>query len=501
MLDAETVSEIRRLYYAERWKIGTLAAQLGVHPEAVRRALNRPAGPPPPRSPRLRITDPYLPLLLETLERYPRLRSTVLYRMLCERGFAGSVVQLRRVVRQLRPHRREVFTRLQALPGEAGQVDWADFGEVVLGRARRRLSAFVLTLSYSRMMYVEFFFDQQLASFLRGHVHAFEHFDGVPRLLLTDNLRSVVLERRGDQMRFHPRYLELAGHYCFQTRPCHVARGNEKGRVERSIRFLRESFFAIEGFTTLQALNASVARWSAEVAGSRPWPDDPARSCAEVFACEEMPRLLALPEHPLDTSQRTPVRSAKTLWVRFDRNDYSIPPPVVGKDLVVVAAGEHVRIFDGLVQVAHHRRSYRQGEQITDPAHAAALIKAKRAAHGAAAGTPLRLAVPEIEHFLDAAFPRHRNTPRLTARLERLLTLYGADLLRAAVSAALAHSTPTLSSVEYLIEKYRRDQNRQLPLPIDLADRPELAVLHVQPHALGDYDQLATNDPEDDDDE
>lgn len=499
MLDAEAVSEIRRLHYAERWKVGTIAAQLGVHPDAVRRALNRPSGPPPPRQPRPRITDPYLPFLKETLERYPRLRSTVLYRMLRERGFAGSVVQLRRVVRKLRPSRREVFTRLQALPGEAAQVDWADFGEVTLGRAQRRLSAFVLTLSYSRLLYVEFFFDQSLASFLRGHVNAFEHLGGVPRVIQTDNLRSVVLQRRGEQIRFHPRYLELAGHYCFQTRPCHLARGNEKGRVERSIRFLRESFFAAHSFITLEALNVSVGRWIAEVAGPRPWPDDPARSCGEVFDSDERPRLLALPQHPLDTSQRTSVRSAKTLWVRFDRNDYSIPPAAVGKDLVLLAEATRVQIFDGLQEVASHRRSYHQGEQITDPAHAAALLKAKRAARGSAAGSPLRLAVPEVERFLDAAFPRHRNTARLTDRLAGLLALYGADLLRAALQEVLKHTTPTLSSVEYLIEKHRRNSHRQPPLPVDLADRPELATLHVQPHALGGYDQLAATEPEDDD--
>lgn len=499
MLDAEAVSEIRRLHYAERWKVGTIAAQLGVHPDAVRRALNRPAGPAPPRKPRPRLTDPYLPFLQETLQRYPRLGATVLYRMLRERGFAGSVVQLRRVVRTLRPSRREVFTRLKALPGEAGQVDWADFGEVTVGAAHRRLSAFVLTLSYSRMLYVEFFFDQTLASFLRGHVNAFEHFGGVPRLIQTDNLRSVVLERRGEQIRFHPRYLELAGHYCFQPRPCHVARGNEKGRVERSIRYLRESFFAVQGLTSLEALNASVGRWSAEVAGARPWPEDPARCCAEVFQSEERPRLLALPQNPLDTSQRISVRSAKTLWVRFDRNDYSIPPSAVGKDLVLLAAADHLRIFEGLQEIARHRRCYHQGEQITDPAHAAALLANKRAARGSAAESPLRLAVPEVERFLDAAFPRHRNTARLTDRLARLLLLYGADLLRAAVTEALQHSTPTLSAVEYLIEKHRRDSQRQPPLPVDLADRPQLATLHVQPHDLSEYDQLAKNDPEDDD--
>jgi len=502
MLDAAIIAEIRRLHYAEHWRIGTIAAQLGVHPDAIGRALNRPTGLQAPRKPRPRITDPYVPFLTETLQRYPRLRATVLHRMLRERGFAGSVVQLRRLVRTLRPSPpREAFLRLHSLPGEAGQVDWADFGPVCLGRAQRRLSAFVLTLSYSRLLYVEFFFDQSLANFLRGHVRAFEHFGGVPRHLLTDNLRSVVLERRGDQIRFHPRYLELAGHYCFQPRPCHVARGNEKGRVERSIRFLRESFFAAHGFTTLEALNASARRWSAAVAAARPWPDDPARPCAEVFADDEKPRLLPLPEHPLDTSHRTPVRSAKTLWVRFDRNDYSIPPAAVGKDLMLVATDTSVRIFDGLHEMAHHRRSYHQGERLTDPAHTEALLAVKRAAVAAADGSPLRIAVPEVEPFLAAAFPRHRSTALLTTRLSRLLMLYGADLLRAALHEALERSTPTLASVEYLIEKYRREAHRQPPLPVDLADRPELASLHVQPHDLSDYDLLAETEEEEDSDE
>jgi len=501
MLDAATVAEIRRLHYAEHWRTGTIAGQLSVHPDAVRRVLNHPTGSQTPRKPRARITDPYLPFLTETLQRYPRLRATVLHRMLRERGFSGSVVQLRRLVRTLRPSPpREAFLRLHSLPGEAGQVDWADFGPVCLGRAQRRLSAFVLTLSYSRLLYVEFFFDQSLANFLRGHVRAFEHFGGVPRHLLTDNLRSVVLERRGDQIRFHPRYLELAGHYCFQPRPCHVARGNEKGRVERSIRFLRESFFAAYGFTTLEAVNADVRRWSVEVAAARLWPDDPARRCDKVFADDERARLLPLPEHPLDTSDRTPVRSDKTLWVRFDRNDYSIPPTAVGKDLVLVATDTSLRIFDGLQEIAHHRRSYHQGERLTNPAHTDALLAIKRGAAASAESSPLRLAVPEVERFLAAAFPRHRSTALLTTRLSRLLTLYGADLLRAALNEALERSTPTLASVEYLIEKYRREAHRQPPLPVDLADRPELASLHVQPHDLSGYDLLADTQEQEEED-
>lgn len=497
MLDAATVAEIRRLYYAEHWKIGTISAQLGVHADAVRRALR---GEPASRTsgqPRRRITDPFVPLLSETLQRYPRLRATVLYRMAQERGYTGSVVQLRRLVRTLRPQRpKEAFLRLESLPGEAAQVDWADFGSVEIGRARRRLSAFVMTLSYSRALYVEFFFGQTLVNFLRGHVRAFEHFGGVARNLLTDNLRSVVLERRGEQIRFHPRYLDLAGHYCFQPRPCRVARGNEKGRVERSIRYLRDSFFAAHSFTTLSALNEKVRAWCASVAAHRPWPDDSKLSVAEVLA-HEQPRLLALPQHQLDTSERTLVRSDKTLWVRFDRNDYSIPPEAVGFDLTLEASDTEIRLIKGHAEIARHRRCYDQRQRITDPAHTKALLDQKRAAQGSAAGSPLRLAVPEAERFLDAAFDHYRGTAVPTTHLTRLLELYGAEALNTALAEALQRGTPNLPTVEFLLEKHRRDANRRPPLPVDLTDKPELASLHVQPHSLSVYDQLSLIGEED----
>jgi transposase len=132
-------------------------------------------------------------------------------------------------VRRLRPApQREAFLCLRSFAGEQGQVDWAHFGEVPIGQARRRLSCFVLTLSYSRALALEFFFDQSLENFLRGHVRAFAELGGVPRVLLYDNLRSAVLARRGDIVQFHPRLLELCAHYHFEPRPCNVRRGNEK---------------------------------------------------------------------------------------------------------------------------------------------------------------------------------------------------------------------------------------------------------------------------------
>lgn len=497
MLDAETSAEIRRLYYAEHWKIGTIAAVKGVHPDAVRRALSDPGVRGETRTVRAKITDPFLPFLRETLEKYPRLRATRLYQMLRERGYRGSAVQLRRVVRTLRPSQVEAFTVLTALPGESAQADWADFGPVTIGRAERRLSCFVMTLSYSRALYAEFFLDQTLESFLRGHVRAFAFFGGATRRVLTDNLRSVVLERRGDQFRFHPRYLELAGEYLFQPAPCRPARGNEKGRVERSIRYLRDSFFAGRTFSTLAAINSEVLRWIAGVAHARAWIEDSSRTVEQIFH-QEQPRLLALPQHPAGVWHRAPVQSGKTHYVRFDRNDYSIPYTHVRRPLTLLAGDTEIRILEGATEIARHERSWDRGRRITNPAHVEALLASKRKALESTACSPLEIAVPGVRAFLDAAFPSVRSSAALLGHLTRLHSLYGSELLATALREAIDRNTPTLASVEFLIERARRAQNRTPPLEIDLRDRPELAALHVQPHPLDVYDRLTLNDDEPD---
>ena len=131
----------------------------------------------------------------ETLAQHPRLRATRLYQMIRDRGYSGSVEQLRRTVARLRPQLHEAFLRLQVFPAEQAQVDWAYFGSVMVGRAKRQLSCFVITLSWSRALYLEFFFDQTMENFLRGHVRAFQDWSEAPRVILYNNLRSAVLER------------------------------------------------------------------------------------------------------------------------------------------------------------------------------------------------------------------------------------------------------------------------------------------------------------------
>jgi transposase len=268
---------------------------------------NTPPGGPAsmPRPVRPSGLDPYKPFLADLLAQHPRLRATRLHAMLQGRGYPGGVVTVRRYVRTIRPARRaEAYLRLQTLPGEQGQVDWGHFGTIQIGHARRPLVCFVLVLSWSRAVYAHFALDQSLESFLRGHVAAFAALQGVPRTLLYDNLRSVVLERVGDHIRYHPRLLELAGHYHFAPRPCAPYRGNEKGKVERQIQYPRHAFFAARRFTSVADLNAQLAAWIATTAHQRPVPGDPTgQRVAEALAAEQ-PRLLPLQQHPFPLRSR-----------------------------------------------------------------------------------------------------------------------------------------------------------------------------------------------------
>jgi transposase len=487
MISPETRAQIRRYFYAEHWKVGTIATELGVHPDTVRNAIEaeRFGGTQPMRP---SITDPWLGFIGQILDQYPRLRATRIYQMIRDRGYHGSIVQLRRMVARLRPHAREAFLRLQMFPGEQAQADWAHFGHVMVGRARRALSCFVMTLSYSRALYLEFFFDQTTENFLRGHVHAFQAWNGQPRVILYDNLKSVVLERRGNQILFNPRLVELSAHYHFAAQPCQVRAGNQKGRVERAIRYVRDSFQAGRTFTTLAECNRQALAWRDEVAHQRRWPGEDGRTVEQVFA-EEQPRLLSPPLHPFSTDRIETVCSGKTIYVRFDLNDYSIPPEAIGRPLTLAASDTIIRILDGAAEIAHHRRSWDRRQMVLDPAHEEAVLRLKRKALQSTPGGRLEQAVPESRTLIDRAFAEGESAGAQTAQLLKLLDEHGAAALGRAIVEALERNTPRACSVAFLL---RRQPRSRLPA-IDLSRHPVAQAVDVRPHDLETYDELARN--------
>ena len=166
-----------------------------------------------------------------------------------------------------------------------------------------------------------------MENFLRGHLGAFAAWNGIPRVILYDNLRSAVLERHGDAIRFNPALLEFAGHYRYEPRPVAVARGNEKGRVERGIRYVRLAFFAARTFADLDDLNAQADAWCRGQAADRRCPEDQTRSVAEVFA-EEAPMLLKQPDNPYPVVEQVAVKVGKTPYVPRRSDTLGVRQPI-----------------------------------------------------------------------------------------------------------------------------------------------------------------------------
>ena len=359
---------------------------------------------------------------------------------------------------------------------------------------------FVMVSSYSRHLFLRFYLNAQMNNFLRAHVDAFQHFNGVARTLLYDNLRSVVLERRGDAIRFHPTLLELAAHYRFAPRPVAPYRGNEKGRVERMIRFVRDRFFAARPFTDLDDLNAQALAWCTETAAERPCPEDRHRTVRDVFD-EEQPRLLPLPDNPFETDERLQLSVRKTPYARFDKNDYSVPHDRVNRTLVVLANLKTVRILDDNLLIASHPRSFDQGQQIEDPNHIEALIEHKRAARKHRAIDRLHHAAPAAKELFLRAGQRAHHLGVLTRGLLRLLDSHGPAALDEAIRDALQQDAPHLGTVRQLIDRRRHARGVPPPLPVHLPDDARVRDLHVQPHSLSDYETLQHDHLHDDDDE
>jgi len=491
MISDEVRVKIRRLYFAEHWKINTIATQLGVHHDTVELALGRNrfgnrrfnSGP--------HKLDSYREFIRATIDDYPRLRSTRLLEMIRDRGYDGSIGTLRRYVKRVRPTpRHEAFFRLSVLPAEQAQVDWGSFGKIQVGRHERKLSCFVMVLAWSRATFARFTLDQTLESFVRCHAEAFATFEGVPREVLYDNLKSVVLERQGDLIRFHPQILELAGHYHYAPKPVGIARGNEKPRVERRIRDIRESFFAARSFSSLESLNAQLDRWIEIVVHARNVPGDDTRKVAQALQ-EERQRLLPLPEHPFVCEFVKPTRSGKTPYVRFDHNDYSIPHTLVRKPLILGVSDKWVRVLDGTTEVARHQRCWDKKRQIEDEQHLVALAKDKSKARAQRGRNRLTTSCPSAFAFLQEIALHGGHLGGTTSRLLRLLDQYGADELEVAVAEAHARRAFAAQSVAHVLDQRRRARGAPVPLPTVLPNDPRVRNLVVVPHQLDGYDRLA----------
>ncbi|MBM4359875.1 MAG: IS21 family transposase [Deltaproteobacteria bacterium] len=358
------IAEMRRLVLGEKWLIGTVARRFGVHHSVVRRAVCGQAAACEHAAPKS-VIEPFKPYIVERLEKYPELTATRLLQELRERGYTYGIAVLRRFVAQVRgPRPRKVYLRIEVEPGDQAQVDWGSFGHLRVGSTQRPLSVFVMVLSWSRALFLDFSLDPRMETFQAMHRRAFEFFGGVPRRILYDNLKSVVLHHVGATVQFNPTFLGFAGHYLFEPTAAPVRYPEAKGRAEAIIKYIRHAFFYGRTFSSLGLLRGQAATWRDEVANARIHATTRERPQDRLLI--ERKRLRPLPEHPADTALRIPAIVSKEARVRLDSNTYSVPPSLVGKNVLVRADDSTLRVVDDGVVVAEHVRSWDRRRAIED---------------------------------------------------------------------------------------------------------------------------------------
>lgn len=492
--DETVVAEVMRLHFVEGLPLRAISRQLQLSRNTVRRILGRrpPKARPGPCK-RESILDPYLPQLREWLTDTPELKAPGILERLRPLGYTGGVSILRDCMRRLRPHKDpEAFLKLDFAPGAALQVDWADFGFALPG-CPRRVSAFVAALAYSRYLYVEFTVSQAMGTFLRCMERALAFFGGTTTASIYDNMKTVVIEHSPSATRFNWRMLEYARvRGGFGVIACNVRKANEKGRVERPIRFIRERFWPGRRFVDLLDLNRQAVAWRDDLANNREH-EDTGRVPSLVFRNEERTLLKPLTATPFDADDVEPTSITKTCRVRFDRNHYSVPWRLVSQSVVVRGNDDWVSVWLGNKQVALHRRCWGIREDRCDKSHERALREFKQRAN-ANSLPPMLVDLEQTgRDYFKIIAAGGRSIHRETVRLTLLVELFGAVETRSAIDEVMATGHVGTEYVEYVL-RHKRKLEPSAP-PIRLGN-PELDDIILPPPDLTPYDRpVRTSDP------
>jgi transposase len=343
-----------------------------------------------------------------------------------------------------------------------------------------------MVLAYSRATWAELVVDMGIASLRRSLVRASAFFGGSPRQWLFDNAKTVVIERSGDAIRFHPALLELAARMHVQPALCGPRKPHEKGKVERAIRYLKDRFFAARSFHSIAHGNAQLAEFFATIAHQRPHPRWPERRVCDVFD-EERPRLLALPEPLPEIDTVIPICVDKSAFVRVDTNRYSVPAVYARRTITLVATDQTVRLLDGAQEIARHARSWGRHQTLELREHRAALLETKKKARDLKGRDRLRVEVPEIEGLLERWVDAGRNLGSMIGHTITLLDAYGPAVLREVVAEMLRRGTHDRGAMAILCEQRRK--RRAGPYPIIVQLGGHVVERDVVPHDLGEYDE------------
>jgi len=380
-------------------------------------------------------------------------------RLVDEKQFAGGESTIRLAVSQIKERIPKSFIPLEFDPGEALQIDWGEATTYIDG-VKTKLNLFCARLCYSCAIFVMAFKHQNEESFLEGQQKAFEFFGGIPHKVIFDNAKVAVKEGFGQYAKVQNRYKVFSAHYAFQPIFCNVASGNEKGLVENLVGFSRRNFLVpVPRVNELSELNkllySKCLKYQQHLIQGR-------EENVGLRLRQEASYFYSLPKYKFDTSKTSTAKASEFSTVRFDKNNYSVPASLIGRELTIKAYGNNIDILNKAELVVSYDRIYgRGGETKYMLEHYMPLLERKpRSVFNA---KPVRQSIQKDLLKWGMTFP---NANRDTVKLLRLCLDYGTDRI-ISIKNQIPHTVnPTIDLVRSYLDG--PVENSTLPRDMDI---------------------------------
>ena len=490
MFQVDVYLRVRRGVMVEGMSIREASRVFGLHRDTVRKMLAYSAPPgyrrqTSPRRPKLEPYTGVIDRILDDDHRVPRKQrhtaQRIFERLRDEYGFGGGYTTVKDYVREHRRRTQEMFVPLSHAPGHAQ----CDFGEalVVIGGVQQKAHYFVLDLPHSDGCFIKAYPAETTEAFLDGHVSAFAFLGGAPQSILYDNTKLAVARILGDGRRKRTRaFTELQSHYLFEDRFGRPGKGNDKGKVEGMVGYVRRNFLApIPSFESFTALNAHLEGRCLERMDAR------LRGHTETIGQRmerDLEALLPLTAVPYDACDKQAGRVSSLSLVRYRTNDYSAPVAYGRRDVLVRGYVDEVVISCGSEIIARHPRSYERDDFVYDPIHYLPLLEQKTGALDQAAplqGWDLPEEFGTLRRLLESRMGRRGK--REFVQVLRLLETFSGQEVHAAVKDALRLGALSFDAVKHLV--MCRLEGR--PPRLDLELYPYLPRVRVSTTCAGDY--------------
>jgi transposase len=490
MIDYETYVRIRNYSERDGLNYSQISNELALDQRTVARWVHEKRYQPRKSSSRKSKLDAFKNDILRMLEKHPYTAAQIVQRIR-EQGFDGGKTIVEDYVRRVRPPKTKAYLKLVFAPGECAQADWGSYGTVRVGATTRRLSFFVMVLCHSRMMYIEFTVSQTMEHFLGCHQNAFHYFGSVPQKIMVDNLKSAVLKRIvGQAPVFNPRYLDFSRHYGFSIVPCNVGKGNEKGRVESGVGYVKKNLLSGLDIPDFSILKPVAQHWLETVANVRTHGETGKRP-VDMFQ-EEKSSLQPVPVEPYDIATVRQIRASRQFRVTMDANRYSVPAQLAGMSLTAKMYPDRICLYHENKLVARHARSYDRRQDFEHPDHPKELLAQRRKARDQKIFMRFLTLSDKAQEYYRQLEQRRMNPFHHIRQIVALSEIYSKEQVAMAIEDAFSFSAFSCEYIANLLEQ--RSRPVQEPGVLHLTRSSDLLDLTIDHPDLSIYNQTIHED-------